>query len=97
MASWNKPSDGGSTILSYTIKQYGSEYSALNDIDDSTDPQYATYEVDGNDTTYPIYNLTTLLNYWFRIYAINSIGNSVLSDVVGPIMPLPPMLPDTPY
>ena len=91
-ANWNKPTDGGSPILSYTIKQYGSENLASNDIHDDNDPQYATYIInDGDATTYLIVGLVSLSQYWFRIYATNSIGNSVLSSVVGPLMSVPAM------
>jgi len=79
---WLAPeNDGGANILSYNVYQYSSELDASLNINASLAANVLLVE---NAT---ITGLDNNVNYWFRVSAINRVGEGSLSDFIGPVTP----------
>lgn len=70
-AEWTEPSDGGSTITSYEIEEVDAEYGDLNTATLSGTGTATTWAVNDPDQT-----------RYFRIRAVNAVGNGEWSEYV---------------
>ena len=77
--SWNAPFNGNSNIIYYVIQRSSS----------LTSPSWT--DISTSNTTYNVTGLTNGTPYYFKIYAINSIGSGEVSEVtsVTPISSVP--------
>ena len=69
--SWNAPFNGNSNIINYVIQRSSS----------LTSPSWTDISTSTFDTSYNVTGLTNGTPYYFKIYAINSIGSGEVSDV----------------
>ena len=78
---WNAPFNGNSNIINYVIQKSSS----------LTSPSWTDITTSTFDTSYNVTGLTNDTTYYFKIYAINSIGPGEVSDVTSgrPISSVP--------
>jgi hypothetical protein len=75
--TWNAPSDGGSPITYYRVYRAASESGSYSPLSSPTSPSYT-------DT-----GLTSGQTYWYKVTAVNAIGESVASQAAGTTVPGP--------